>query len=51
MKTVVPAEITEIYQDNAWRTVSALPMWGVSAITINNRVLLIGNDKYTNECL
>ena len=36
---------TEIYSDNAWRVVGALPrtMWGMSAATINNRFLLFGN--------
>ena len=39
---------TETYQDGAWRTVSYLPLsqnvWGTSAITLKNRVLLFGND-------
>ena len=40
---------TEIYDDDAWRTASALPfsqrVVSASAITLNNRVLLFGNDK------
>ena len=55
MKSGNPTDNTEIYQDNAWRTASELPdprlVWGPSAITINNRVLLFGNDKYTNESM
>ena len=37
---------TEIFSDNIWRTVAAkLPvlMYGLSAATINNRVLAFGN--------
>ena len=41
---------TEIYQDNAWRTASQLPhnglVWAGSAITLNNMVLHVGNDKH-----
>ena len=35
---------TEIYSDNAWRTVGNLPstMWGMSAATFDNRVLVFG---------
>ena len=38
---------TEIYEDNAWRTASALPLWlwAGRAITLNNVVLHFGNDK------
>ena len=48
MKSGDPTDSTEIYQDNVWRTASALPFkysnWGVSAITLKNRVLVLGND-------
>ena len=48
MKSGDPTDNTEIYQDSAWRTASALPFkynnWGVSAITLKNRVLVFGND-------
>ena len=48
MKSADPTDNTEIYQDNVWRTASALSFsrlnWGPSAITINNRAILFGND-------
>ena len=49
MKSGNPTDNTEIYQDNVWRTASALPfsrnLYSASAITFNNRVLLFGNDE------
>ena len=38
---------TEIYSDNAWTFVGKLPetMWGMSATSLNNKVLLFGNNK------
>ena len=48
MKSGDPTDNTEIYQDSVWRTASALPFsrlnWGVSAITLENRVLVFGKD-------
>ena len=49
MKSPDPSDNTEIYQNNAWKTASELPfsrlVWGVSAVTFNNRALVFGNDK------
>ena len=38
---------TEVYSDNAWSFVGKLPatMWGMSATSLNNKVLLFGNNK------
>ena len=35
---------TEIYSNNVWRFAGALPetMWGMSAASINNKLLLFG---------
>ena len=42
---------TEIYSDNTWRFAGNLPntMWGMSAVTFNNRVLVFGTiQSYLN---
>ena len=40
---------TEIFSDNIWRTVTSklpAPMYGLTIVTINNRVLSFGNVKF-----
>ena len=40
------SDSTEIFSDNTWKTVAGTlpgPMYGLMAVTINNRVLLFGN--------
>ena len=38
---------TEIFSDNVWKTVAGklfIPMYGLKAVTISNRVLIFGNN-------
>ena len=44
---------TELYQDNVWRTVAGklpVPLASLRATTINNRVLVFGNN-YQSMCI
>jgi len=42
---------TEIYSDNAWRLAGNLPetMWGMSAASINNKLLLFGGSNGSDQ--
>ena len=46
-------DTTEVYQDNVWRTVAGklpVPVASLRAATVNNRVLLFGNN-YQSMCV